>query len=293
MKIIVQNYTDKLTTEPMYLTQALQAAGIDTYLWNTQQVSVYDLFDSVQPTHLVCHWRYISNDLVDYLNQPNCKIKVAINVTGATEAQMKSIGEVFSKVKCFHFTNSVKAHGGAKTLWPAHDIFNVKKVMGVPNISFGVCAETFSEKVSEFVGNKDVYHLLYIGANQEKEPEFDLTINATNIAQLFPIYKQFHIHGNLDLCASQVFFDAIMACPLSVDCEDKEGWDNFLNTCMKTPKGYSESDHIVESLRKTIRQNHTPFHRAARLMKIIGENEAMQKVEVIKSRVSQQLEQTA
>ena len=278
MKIIVQNYSNKLSTEPLYLTHVLQQAGIETHLWT--EGGVYDTFDSIQPTHLVCHFQFVDNALMEYLKD-NPQIKVAVNVTGATEVQAKSVKGVFNNPVMF--TNATRGTDGVETLWPAHDIFNVVKRQGDPNISLGVCAETFSEKLGEFISDKDVYHLLYIGKDKEKEVEFDLTVEARNLAQLYPLYKGFHIHGNLDLCASQVFFDAIMVCPLSVDCEDKEGWNKFLTTCMKTPEGYSESDHVVDSIRKTIRQNHTPFHRTARLMKIMGEKEAMKKVETLKS----------
>jgi len=279
MRIIIQNYSNKLSTEPLYITHVLQMAGIETHLWT--EGGVYDTFDTFKPTHLVCHYEYVDNSLMEYLND-NPNIKVTMNVTGATEAQTKSIKDVFNNVVMF--TNAIKSKSGVETLWPAHDMFNSFKSYGEPNIGVGVCAESFSEKLEEFVSNKDVYHLLYIGKDKEKEVEFDLTVEARNLPQLYPIYKGFHIHGDLNLCTSQVFFDATMNSLPSVDCTDEQGFDNFLTTCMKTPDEYMESDHIVGAMRNTIMQNHTPFHRAARLMKIMGEKEAMSKVETLKSK---------
>jgi hypothetical protein len=254
-------------------------AGIETHLWT--EGGVYDTFDTVKPTHLVCHYEFVDNSLMEYLND-NLNIKVAMNVTGATETQTKSIKGVFNNVVMF--TNAMKAQSGVDTLWPAHDMFNSFKSDNDPRIGVGVCAESFSEKLEEFVSDKDVYHLLYIGKDKEKEAVFDLTVEARSLPQLYPIYKGFHIHGDLNFCTSQIFFDATMNSLPSVDCTDEQGFDNFLSTCMKKPDKYMDTDSIVGAMRQTIMQNHTPFHRAARLMKIMGEKEAMSKVETLKSK---------
>ena len=53
MKILFQNYTNPITTEPRYMSHAMKMAGLESEVWDDQSVSVYDILDSYKPDVLL------------------------------------------------------------------------------------------------------------------------------------------------------------------------------------------------------------------------------------------------
>lgn len=292
MKILFHNYTNSLSTEPMYLNTALLNCGINSELWANNDISAFDVFDRVKPDVFVTHFTTLTLDIMTYLQQ-NKGIDTLINVTGASNAQLKNIKDTIDQfgIKLpFAFTNSVngvtenslKVHN----IYPAADIFNSRLPQTNHMIKEAIISNKFDEKIEDFVGEKDVFHLLYIG-DTEKESSFDIKVNILSLSRLYDVYEKMVIFGGNDLCCSQLFFDASLhAKNIEVKSTDQEGFYKFLE---KVFKDSNNSEDIGSEIKSQIKNRHTPFHRAWTLMKHLQNKDAMANIEKVKEKLPELL----
>lgn len=285
MRFLIHNYSSTVSSEPLYLYQALQHAGIEVQLWADPNMSAYDAFDRVQPDVFVSAYTHINDQIMEYLLKSK-KIKVMLNVTGASESQLQGIKNAFSSVELCLFTNSFNV-AGAETMYPAFDIFNgLQPIVEIQDkLDTAIICEEISEKVEELIGQKDVYHILYIGEG-EKPAGFDLRVDIRSVKKILPLYKNVILVGSNELCSSQVFLDMSMyADNFNVIAEDQ---DLFYNKCLTTlfdNKNVDESKQLNEQIKSQIKSKHTPFHRAARLAKLAGDKESLARIEKVKQQV--------
>ena len=88
MKILYHNYSNFLSTEPMYMHNTFTRCGIESVFWNSSKTSAYDTFDLNKPDVFVTHFRTFTHDILDYLKNNRSKVEVVMNVTGATQSQI-------------------------------------------------------------------------------------------------------------------------------------------------------------------------------------------------------------
>lgn len=285
MRFLIHNYSSPVSSEPLYLYQALQHAGIEVQLWADPNMSAYDAFDRVQPDVFVSSYTHINDQIMEYLLKSK-KIKVMLNVTGASESQLRGIKNAFSGVELSLFTNSFNV-AGAETMYPAFDIFNgPQPIVEIQDkLDTAIICEEISEKVEDLIGQKDVYHILYIGEG-EKPAGFDLRVDIRSVKKILSLYKNVILVGSNELCSSQVFLDMSMyADNFNVVAEDQ---DLFYNKCLMTlfdNKNVDESKQLNEQIKSQIKSKHTPFHRAARLAKLAGDKESLARIEKVKQQV--------
>lgn len=291
MRILFQNYSNSLSSEPLYMHNALRQCGIESHLWSDPNVSAFDALDTVKPDVLVCHYRNITNDVVTYLKTN--KLDLVINATGATESQLKSIAEVFKETGTnvpFIFSNSavdIMPKVGLRTeqILPAADIFNIQPKSGRPHEIEAVVSNDFSENVKNMIGEMGVYHLLYV-TDGELNPTFDLRVTAMSLTRLFNVYKKISLVGDKDLCLSQMFFDMVLAgVNMQIKCSDQPSFNKFLNTVFKE----SDTDNIPSEIKNQIKTKHTPFHRAGRLLKFLKHTDGVNNVEKAKNQLPELL----
>ena len=107
MKALVQNYAAANNTEPLYLSECLNAVGIDTTTWKRQDLSAFDMFDLAKPNLFITHFSLMTDDIIKYLSG-NKHIDCVLNITGADQKHVDMLDEIFqqNKIKCpFVFTN--------------------------------------------------------------------------------------------------------------------------------------------------------------------------------------------
>lgn len=292
MKILFHNYANSLSSEPLYLHTALFKCGVDSQLWSDNNVSAYDVFDIAKPDIFVTHFRMFTNDIMSYLRDNN-KCEIVMNVTGATQAQINSIEEAFklANIKCpLLFTNSFDNKLTSKlnltTMYPAADIFNMSygPVFNVGLVEEAILSNKFDENLKNYIGKKEVYHLLYITETEsEIDNHFDIRVNVSNLPQLYKTYSTITMVGDNNLCCSQIFFDMVLNSKnTQIRSSDVNGFTKMLESVFKEEHGDGNVD--IE-MKKQIKSNHTPFHRAWRLMKYLGNKDAMSKIDNIKSQV--------
>lgn len=295
MRILFQNYSNNLSTEPQYLHLALREAGAESHIWGPDQGSVYDVFDTVKPDVFVAHYATLSNDVFSYLNEHR-NVGLVLNVTGL-ENDDSILNSVCDKIKLsninckFLFSNNVfctkTSHNDLpiKTLYPAADIFNASSPQE-PSLDLAVISDKFSELVENHVGKKDVYHLLYIGGEKEYG-DFDIRVSLSALSQLYKGYRHFDIIGE-DLFNTQLFFDACLNCnSLSFPTSDENGeqFSKFLEKVFDCDTSDDGND-IFYQIKNQIKSKHTPFHRAWTLAKHLKNEEWMKSLDTIKGKVS-------
>lgn len=292
MKILFHNYTHSLSTEPLYLHNALVKAGVDSILWANKSVSAYDMFDTHKPDIFVTHFQVFSYDIMDYFkNNKFCEI--AMNVTGATQSQINSIEQNFKdeNIKCpFIFTNDfetkIKSKLNLVKLYPAADIFNMDygpfKNVGVPE---AIISNKFDEKVENYIANKGIFHLLYITGG-DLDSHFDIRVTAQSLPQIYKIYPKVVLIGDNNICCSQIFLDMNLNCQkVEVKSSDTEGFEKMLREMFTETTG----EDIQTEIRNQIKAKHTPFDRAWRLMKYIKDDSSMNKVMTVKNQLPELL----
>jgi hypothetical protein len=295
MRILFHNYSNEVTTEPLYLFQAFKQSGLDAHIWADRRVSAFDVFDTVQPNVFVSHYRNITPDVMKYLDQAP-QISLVLNVTGISEAQMKDV-EAYLTAKNitvpFVFTNefSYKPRPYTKfkceRLYPAFDLFRIRQHTAAPLCKEAVLSIEYDDFLKEELSKRDVYHLVQV-TEGDKDENFDLRVNASSIQELSQYYHNFALVGNTDFVSSQLFFDLnFNAHNISVRVSDDENFSKFLTDIFVDEEALDDMERQVKN---QLKSRHTPFHRAATLCKYLKFKDGMSQVERVKGQLGQMLE---
>lgn len=279
MKILIQNYSSHYTTEPFYLTECLRRAGIDSHLWADVNVPAFDMFDTIAPDVFVGHFAYITEDIVKYLSQ-NKNIKPVINITGTNQQQLKGITDTFMSMgleNVLLFTNNfVDSHGDSvHRILPAFDVFIQR---GEPqfDIPLAVITNNKEDSVDKFLEDKEVYHLVSYGTNQEWS---DFTTDIRNFWGVSSCYDDVTVIDDGMISTSQFFFQATMMCKnlniISQTEEQREAFQEILSILFSSEQ---TSEDVGAVVRKQILKNHTCFNRASQLASILGLEEESKKL---------------
>jgi len=295
MRLLFHNYSNNVSTEPMYLNEAIRQCGIDTHMWSDPQVSAFDMLDKVKPDVIISSYKLITKDIMTYLTQSS--IELVLNITGITNNQLKAVESSLKDchIRCpFFFDNRFEYKDSWKvdavdtkvhTIWPAADIFNIHPPKK-PTLPECIISEKFDKTIENYIADRGPYHLLYLSDN-DLIPPFDIRGNVASIAQLYKYYEQITFFGNTDFCSSQLFFDAnLQSCRAKffVPDEEIERWTNVLETCFNSSP-ITDDMSIQSMIKSQIKAKHTPFHRAWTLMKHLKNQEALRSIETVKSQL--------
>ena len=287
MKILVQNYSTKASTEATYLAQSLRMAGVECELWSNPNVSTYDILDRYRPDIFMTHYRFVTEAMVKYISL-NGGPELVLNVTGATPEEAQQVEQLTdSGIKIpLIYTNTFDhtekfSKLKLKGIYPAADIFMQSRPTA-PSLPLGVLNDGDAACVAKAVGENDVFHLLAM----ESGEYCDADVNVGVLHQLYSLYKRFVLTGDIPLITSQIFFDSCLACH-KVDILPSEAstdrFNNFLGSVFEEPK--EEPENLGEHLKKQILIKHTPFNRAERLMRFLKNDKAVLNLQKLKNQV--------
>ena len=279
MRALIQNYSSPFTTEPFYFMECLKRVGVDAHLWADNNISTFDMMDTVQPDIFIGHFAYLTEDIIKYLSQ-NKNIKPVINVTGTNEQQLKGITDTLMSLGIdgqILFTNNFShPHGEAVyQILPCFDVF-VQAIEPQFNMPLAVIANDKNESVDNFLENKEVYH---IASYSKKEEWSDYATDIRSFWGVSRCYDEVTLIDNGMISMSQFFFQATMFCNkfnvISQSAEQKEAFQQILAMLFSS----EETDENIESvIKKQILKNHTCFNRASQLAGILGMKEESEKL---------------
>lgn len=301
MKLLFKDYSNEISTESMYLNQALVQCGIDSKLWNDPRVSVFDALDSVAPDVLVTSTEMLNMDIIKYIKKHK-NISLVLNISALSERHYSYISDLSLDINIpFVFSNYGGVHkpkpklkkGEYHHVLPAYDIFNSQ----TQQLKFGkmkeaIVARYLSENLQQMISHenknkKEVYHLVQLTKGDMSE-HFDIRADAMSAVNLYGLYDLVTIVGDVDFCTSQVFFDAsVYSDRVAIKSDDRDRFNMFVSDVfvdMEVDEDTSPLE-LMQHVKKQIKSRHTPYHRAATLMKLLKDKESLAKVETVKSKV--------
>tara|TARA_Y100000004_G_scaffold189887_1_gene246173 strand:- start:10 stop:897 length:888 start_codon:yes stop_codon:yes gene_type:complete len=290
MKILFHDFSNVFTTEPRYLHRALEQCQIDSQIWNNPQTSVYDALDMVKPDVLVSHYQALNNDIVKYLSQS--KVELALNVTGATDNVISQIDDLSNNVKVklvydntYHKPISRSKKIKSDQIMPAADIFSPVQPIE-QRFKLGIFTSIESKQYQDEVNKEPIHHRLHLGVSGEKDGHYDLDVDMQRLPSIIRMYDGIKIVDTVRNVCSQLFFEACLHGQnvniIVPESEQESFTDSFEKIFSSEPE---DIEDLASEIKDQIVQNHTPFHRAARLLKLLGDTEGNKKVENVKSKL--------
>lgn len=267
MRILIENYNDLYSTEPLYLLNSFKIAQCEAALWDTNVYSAYDALDSTKPDILVLKWNSPQmKDILNYVLSNDKSPDLIVNATGAPETIIKQLKQ-FTKCK-MAFTNRLdeSLRHGIELIFPAVDPF----IPSQPLPDFYLEAAVISEEPTSFGEQFETYHNLYFG--NEKVDWADINTNLSSLVSLYPKYEAIFIAGEPSLMFSQIFFDAVARSKrvmLKYKDEDAVLVQSFLAKVFDMEEK-NKTLNIEHELLQHVKLNHTSFNRAQQLLKEIG-----------------------
>jgi hypothetical protein len=246
MKTLVHNYSSDISTEPMYLAQALENLGIKTAVWNNN-ISAFDIFDQFQPDLFISHANFLTNDIIKRIAGTN--IEIILNCTDLDDMRFSQLQQILDSIK--KKPRLLYKNGGSQTLFkidPCADIFMSNNRIKSPKYSLDTLyiadSKESIDKYKSQIKNGESYHI-FSPYRDFKELQVDTCLPLINLSNLYQNYKRIVVTK-----LSQVFYDAAY---YGGSCEI-----------------FSEKSPV--SLKKDVaKTQHTPYNRVSAMFSKIGE----------------------
>lgn len=274
MKILIENYSSSLSTEPMYLNFCFnQTNSITSSVWNTNNFSTFDALDYFTPDVLLCHYKTSAlNDVFKYLSKSKKKTELVINISGAQDGHIQILEDIIEKNKIespFFISNfhekiySPKSKKKVLNLLPAVDLFLPKQ--NVPKFAIDAAIISNNKELSEKV-TKDynTYHKIGVDVNDEY---YDFIGDIINMNSLYEKYDKVVLAADLPTIFSQLFFDAMYKSKkVILKSDDTSKMDDVLANIFEAS---SDDEDIATSIKNQIKNKHTCFNRTERLARAL------------------------
>ncbi len=289
MKILFENYNTVTSTESSYLHNSFAQAGVEALIWEsqTQNVSVFDLFDEVRPDFFVTHYMSLKPEVLRRLANDKCQL--VLNVSGISENEAKNLEETLEegnvKVKLL-FYSVVKPSGfKGKTvqIMPAADIFLGVNPPSQNQIPWANVSENPIEEIPE---EMQVYHNISMGNDYLG----DTRLNVMQLIQRLNIYRNVQFYGSSEFVLGQPFLDATIRVTgkttIKMNPENQQEVTKFMMDVFPDfPEDLEKSKAYMVS---TILRKHTCLNRAERLAKHLGLEEAVKNLRDLQNSLNQQ-----
>jgi len=273
MRILIQNYSSPISSEPLYFHQTFSTAeGLESLLWTPDSISVFDVFDKFKPNVFICHHMGITNEIITYLaSSPN--IKIAINISNITKENLEILEKAIKQtnINCaFMFSNNYDFIDQPKPqfceykkILPCADIYFAPSQVPDYNLKAAIIANTYSDKFAELETKYESYHKMKIGKDQDDN--FDLNVNVIMLSSLYDKYEEFLICDTLDIAFSQIFFDAFLKSK-KVSVKLPENQQHLFTKALAEIFEDEGEDDMLKKIRNQIKENHTCINRSRQLL---------------------------
>lgn len=275
MKVLIENYSHVLSTEPMYFYHGFKLAGCEPMMWDTNVYSAFDVLDLTNPDVVVfSHWSKFAQDVLKYVQTHDKQIDLVINVTNAPKEALDYVNDKVNRCKLMFTNDFINSHPGYRklvTIMPGADLFHQQIPTPEFKLKTGICTQEQNEEFKKYLSAYDQYHKIQVAP--QKTEEFDLALSVSTLASFYHKYEQFVLYGSCEFALSQLFFDANFRanrCLLKTDNKQKllEALDNVFT------KTNNKSESISEEIKTQIKEDHTCLNRTQQLLKLLKNNEA-------------------
>ena len=292
MRTLIQNYTSALSTEPMYIHKCLSECGYEASLWSNPQTSAYDAFDMHQPDVFITHYKFLTNDIVNYLSKKR-QIKMVLNISGASQSDMDTIENIVQSNNInipLAFTNLYESNNNVRmknikciNLYPAADIFLAPAPTPDYNLQACVISIQKNDLVTEAIENKETCHIFSL--NPERSDYADMSLDVTVLSSFYHKYDEVILADDVNLVTSQILFDSILKSKkvtLRVPENQQQLLDSILASLFIEDSSKSDMSDLI---RGQIKRRHNCFKRTARLFRALKIEDVSKKLEGISDKL--------
>lgn len=263
MRFLISNYSTPWNTEPFYFNASLSMIEQPCKLFNIQQSSIYDEFDSFNPEVFITHISHLSKDIMHYILN-NKKIKLLVSTSNIDMSKLDEFSDSLKNSNIpvsFFGDQDIKLTNNPYIRVPqAADIF-----LNSGNKTYDIEKLIFVDKEEDIIELNGTYH--YTSCNQSlvNSVDFILPINILNT--LFQNYKEVVFKGNAYI-GSQLSFNAIYSgAKVTFDTKISEDLDR-IDSIFKGGK-----------LLSSVKNRHTCLHRIKTLLSWLNNKDISDKLE--------------
>jgi len=288
MKLLIQNYSNSCSSQPMYFNECLSRAKVESKLWDLNDpVSVYDKLDLEKPDIIIASFQTVRQEILSYLKSNN-SMKIVFDITGINQDILDNLELLIENehIDCpffisqdYKFLTTAKAKK-TKTinLLPSCDIFGYQTPVPDFHVQAAVISNKLCDKFTESCEHYESYHKVLLADNPD--PSFDLQANVINMNSLYQKYDEIVLTGDVNFTCSQVFFDGfVKSKKLTVKVPDEQ--KDLFNQVLATLFYEEGNEPSLENIKSQIIKNHTCFTRSSQLASALGDkiaSEALAKV---------------
>lgn len=275
MKFVIQNYASNYHTEPYYFNMAINLLpNSKSCIWNTSEISAYDIFDIVKPDVYITHALLINQDAIKYM-QSNKNIGLVVNANGVSEADLYNIEDILlnHNVNCEFFFHDSMYNVKTKKIKTVQINAGADVFLDIEKQKFLIDNAIIIDSANE-IKEYDVSHH-NITSNSKIKDSADLFLPSARVASLFRNYNNI-VFRSLPW-SSQLLYDAIYyANNVIIDFDDNSKIDYF-NKSIKM----NIIDTDFKTLKETIKQKHTCLNRTKSLLSQFSSKEQLEHLEAL------------
>lgn len=228
MKFLIDNYSDYNSTQALYFHRHINDYDEHfCHLKSDNSISMYDLFDRLEPDVYITSAHKISKDAVMYLkeNQQEKDIKLVISIQNVKNNEIVAIEELLKKhnVSCsFFFLNCDKKNRPITkrtNVVAIQDAADTNLLLNL-DLDFKIDRAFIIDKQTAFKERGGTYHVITTNPELKDLSDFSLPINL--LVAMYPKYEEI-IFTNLTNNIPQSIFDAIIhGNKVYYDIEDRD-----------------------------------------------------------------------
>jgi hypothetical protein len=286
MKLVITDYSSYNQTEPSYFNTSLNLIdGCSSTLWNTSQISAYDIFDMVKPNIWITHIKSIVTDGLAYMSKEDPNIQLIINITSANQEEVYNVENFIldKKINCaFFFTNLDDSAIKSKKIKILNIQLGADIFLGDGKLNYYIDKGIFVNNKSEMKSYNGSFH--YIANNQSLEKDVDVTLS---IQQLSSIYKNYGeiVFRYFDRIVPQLFYDAVYRgnkVYYDIDNTEKVEYVNSkFKKLLKIDTDLCSDGLDFNSIKECVKSKHTCLNRVKSLLSQLPCNDMIEKLETI------------
>lgn len=285
MKVLIQNYTHTLSTEPLYLNASMnQTKKVTSNMWNDKAISAFDALDQVAPDVLICHFMLPKiNDVFKYASN-NKNLELVINVTGINQQNMSVLQDILekNKIQCpfviYNHHESISQLKQSKikvvNILPGADIFLSPSKTPDFKIDAAILGSSKTTLFEEQCEKYKTYHKLKLQLNNDQNDYFDMDTNLMMLKSFYHKYNEFVIVDDLSIIFTQLFFDSSLSSKkVVIKSDDNEKLNKILASLFFDDQQQGSIDTLIKN---QIKKKHTCLNRTAKLLRELNNQEAAQ-----------------
>lgn len=276
MRIIIDNYSDAYTTQPMQFHRQLAEQGIESSILDMSKVSVYDAMDTLKPDVLITSGTKLTNSIVQYLREDKSK-KLVLNIDNLQKDQVKQIADLLKQngisTICFITSNYSLPQKIDKInvvkLLPSVDTYMVQDLDFDYNIEIGLIIDNLIDDI----GYPNTFHV--ISANPELVNKTDISLNCLGLRSIYSKYNNIVIKDLKNV--NQILFDALaFGNKVYYDNKEETGIGEKLKSIFKIDLqlDYNNENKTQDfsEIKKIIMEKHTDTRRTKSLLSQVTGN---------------------